>query len=96
MRPSFHSAAAGELRRIAERYDAEVPSLGREILQELDRVMGQCRENPELGARLTPIHRRVVLDRFPYSVIYRVDEDVIRIIAVAHYARKPGYWKRRG
>ena len=39
--------------------------------------------------------RRVVLQRFPFSVVYLDDPDVITIIAVAHSKRKPGYWKDR-
>jgi plasmid stabilization system protein ParE len=39
--------------------------------------------------------RRFVLDRFPFSVIYLDDSDLVTIVAVAHSKRKPGYWKRR-
>jgi|SRR5277367_1528256 len=39
--------------------------------------------------------RRIVLQRFPFSVVYLDDPDVITIIAVAHSKRKPGYWKDR-
>lgn len=39
--------------------------------------------------------RRFVLHRFPFSIIYLDDPDVLSIIAVAHSKRKPGYWKAR-
>jgi plasmid stabilization system protein ParE len=39
--------------------------------------------------------RRFVLDRFPFSVVYLDDSDLVTIVAVAHSKRKPGYWKRR-
>jgi plasmid stabilization system protein ParE len=39
--------------------------------------------------------RRLVLERFPFSVIYLDDSDFVTIIAVAHSKRKPGYWKYR-
>jgi hypothetical protein len=39
--------------------------------------------------------RRILLDRFPYSVIYRASADEILIIAVAHLRRRPGYWRHR-
>jgi hypothetical protein len=32
---------------------------------------------------------------FPYRLIYRVEGEEIRIYAVAHVRRKPGYWRRR-
>ncbi len=39
--------------------------------------------------------RRFVLERFPFSVIYLDDPDIVRIVAVAHAKRKPGYWRQR-
>jgi len=39
--------------------------------------------------------RRFVLRRFPFSIVYLDDPDVVSIVAVAHGKRKPGYWKAR-
>ena len=39
--------------------------------------------------------RRHILRRFPYNVIYRVDEEQIHILAIAHHRREPVYWGRR-
>jgi len=36
-----------------------------------------------------------VLHRFPFSIIYLDELDVLSIVAVAHSKRKPGYWKAR-
>jgi hypothetical protein len=33
--------------------------------------------------------------KFPFSVVYLVGENEIVIFAVAHFKRKPGYWKSR-
>jgi hypothetical protein len=33
--------------------------------------------------------------RFPYSLIYAALVDEIRILAVAHHSRRPGYWRDR-
>jgi toxin ParE1/3/4 len=35
------------------------------------------------------------LNRFPYTVLYRVKNDEIFVTAVAHHSRRPGYWRRR-
>jgi plasmid stabilization system protein ParE len=37
-----------------------------------------------------------VLDRFPYTVWYDVNESLATIIAIAHQHRRPNYWKTRG
>lgn len=39
--------------------------------------------------------RRYLLRHFPFSVVYRVEESRILIVAVANAKRRPGYWKAR-
>ena len=39
--------------------------------------------------------RECLLQPLPYSMIYVDDPTEIRIIALAHHKRRPGYWKRR-
>jgi plasmid stabilization system protein ParE len=39
--------------------------------------------------------RRLILDRFPYLVIYQIRASSIRIIAIAHARRREGYWRWR-
>lgn len=37
-----------------------------------------------------------VLDRFPYTVWYDLNEQLATVIAIAHQHRRPNYWKTRG
>ncbi len=39
--------------------------------------------------------RRMPLKVFPYTVYFKVQGDVIRVFAVAHHRRRPGYWLKR-
>ena len=39
--------------------------------------------------------RRILLDRYPYFVVFRELPRKIEIIAIAHCKRRPGYWKGR-
>ncbi len=39
-------------------------------------------------------NRRRVLHRFPYSVVYDVEGSTVRILAVTHHRRQPGYWRK--
>ena len=36
-----------------------------------------------------------MLDRYPYSLIYRIVAEGVQVIAVAHSRRRPGYWSGR-
>jgi hypothetical protein len=33
--------------------------------------------------------------KFPYAILYTLEQDFILIIAVAPASREPGYWKHR-
>jgi hypothetical protein len=39
--------------------------------------------------------KRLLLRRFPYAVIVRERGTEIVVIAFAHHARRPGYWRAR-
>ncbi len=40
--------------------------------------------------------RRLLLKRFPFSIVYEIGDEEVQILAVAHGRRRPGYWKGRG
>ena len=51
--------------------------------------------NPDAG---TPIRRELrgwLVRRFPYTVVYREEEDRLFVLAVAPHRRHPGYWLKR-
>lgn len=35
------------------------------------------------------------LKRFPYTLVYRVQGELLTVMAVAHQSREPGYWVGR-
>lgn len=49
----------------------------------------------ELGVASQYKTRAFTLPKFPYSLIYQVFPNHIRIIAVANHSRRPGYWAGR-
>lgn len=50
---------------------------------------------PEDGVPVSGALRRFLLRRFPYYLLYRVEEDWILVLAVGHHSRRPGYWRDR-
>lgn len=38
---------------------------------------------------------RIILDRYPFSIIFRELPHKIQVVAVAHAKRRPGYWAKR-
>ncbi|WP_143854013.1 type II toxin-antitoxin system RelE/ParE family toxin [Nostoc sp. 'Peltigera membranacea cyanobiont' 210A] len=39
--------------------------------------------------------RRCLTRKFPYGILYTIEEDRVLILAVMHCSREPGYWKER-
>lgn len=94
----FHRSARSELIRAAERYEDQADGLGDAFLTEVSAGLTLLQEHPEAGEVIVqrprrPI-RRWVLERFPYTIIY-VPGVRLRVLAVAHARRLPGYWSSR-
>ena len=96
MTVGFHPAAEEEFRATASYYEGLVAGLGEEFIAEVERTCALLQEYPDLGPRLDPVHRRHSLRRFPFALIYHGDGSELRIVAVAHESRRPGYWRPRG
>ena len=69
--------------------------LGRDFVNEFERVAAFILSNPKSGATFRGTRRRYPLRRFPFSVIYQVTTEDVRVIAIAHQRRRPGNWARR-
>ncbi len=51
--------------------------------------------DPTRYRQVLPGIRSLHYKKYPYSLIYRILPDTIKVYAVAHEKRRPGYWKRR-
>ena len=96
MKYSLHPGAEGDLRDAAEFYREHADSaLSHALLGEFERSVGMLLRHPALGALWRYGKRRYGMKRFPYSLIYLVSGEEIRVLAVAHHSRRPGYWRSR-
>lgn len=69
--PQFHPKARAEFGRSALFYDGTFPGLGLEFATEVQVAVAFAFAHPEAGATVSDKFRRVVVRRFPYSVVYR-------------------------
>ena len=96
----IHAAAAEEAAEAAAWYENERPGLGAEFEHATDAALDLLEQEiiplvsvPGMaGARGV---KRLMLRRFPYSVVVLERDDAIIVIAFAHRARRPGYWRNR-
>lgn len=76
-------------------YDEIHPELGKDLVVKFQQALNEIEEKPLLSQQLNEGFRKVNLKRFPYKLIFKIDDKEIIIIAVAHHKRKTGYWKKR-
>ncbi len=90
------AADADEALTQATRYFARQPAdLAAEFVEDVRAAVHLLHQFPECDAPVTNDVRRLLLERFKYQLIHRVEGAEIRIYAVAHLKRRPRYWRRR-
>ena len=95
MRVEFHPAALREVEDAQSWYEERSVIAASAFLRELSLAIQRVREAPGRHALAEAGTRRLVLDRFPFTIYYRVVTDVVIVVAVAHQKRRPGYWSTR-
>jgi plasmid stabilization system protein ParE len=92
---SIHELAALELADAVNYYESRISGLGRSFLDEIERAVKEITDQPEAAPVIYKFVRRKLLRRFPYSLMYSLTGDTIRILCVANQKRRPSYWYRR-
>jgi len=91
----FLDEAAGELEEAARHYEAVSLHLSLGLRDEVSRALQYLLEFPKASKPAGRAHRSYKLRRFPYLLIHRIEDAGLVIVAIAHTARKPGYWRGR-
>lgn len=92
----LHPGAQEDIREAAEFYRGQAgTALAQFFLAEFEHSVGLLLQHPGMGAIWRHGKRRLVTRRFPFSVVYTVIDDQVRVLAVAHHSRRPGYWRGR-
>ena len=74
----------------------EEAGMGAAFEAEVRRAIDFILENPEASPIVTREGaRKRVLHRFPFNLCYTIESQRIRIWAVAHHKRRPGFWAER-
>ena len=95
MKPVFHEAALREFNEAVDYYSNIGPELGVRFYHEIERLILEVCQQPQLFRQFDPPARRHFSDRFPSGIIYLVQSDHLWIVAVMQLHREPGYWRER-
>jgi toxin ParE1/3/4 len=93
----FHRAARSELERAFAWYEKSNPEAAARFMLEVRDQAKRIAEAPERWPVVRGTTRRLTLDGFPFSIVYRyrAAEGLVWIVAVAHQRRRPDYWRGR-
>lgn len=96
MRVKLHPEARIDLKESKAFYRRRSPLAAVAFAQEIDAALSRIAESPWRYPAGDYGTREFVLPwRFPYTIVYRIQENLIVIIAVAHQSKEPGYWQHR-
>lgn len=91
MRVIFTRIATQELADAVRFYELEYSGLGEQFKEEVRKAAVRIAEYPQAWSIERGEVRKCLLHKFPYKLLYSVEEDHILVIAVAHQHRKPDY-----
>jgi plasmid stabilization system protein ParE len=89
------SGARADLRGAYEWYFERNPEAAASFIREIEAALAGISDKPLMWPSYVEGTRRCVLRRFPFSIIYRVKDANILVVAFAHGRRRPGYWSNR-
>lgn len=92
---TFHRAASAEIIEASVWYESKRVGLGAEFIAEIDRCVSLTSKHALQFAFIHEDIRRVVANRFPYSVYFRAEKGRIVVLAVFHSSKNPAIWQTR-
>ena len=92
---SFHLEARQEFFQAIDYYDSREAGLGYDFANEVYLSLKLVVSHPQAWPVIKEGIRRALINRFPYGILYSIDNDHIFVIAVMHLHQEPDYWQYR-
>lgn len=92
MRYVFHPEALTEYSAAVQYYAERRVELAQTFINAIEDAIYRIRESPLRWQAIDEDVRRCLAGKFPYGVLYTVEQDYILILAITHCSREPGYW----
>ncbi|KQU81528.1 MULTISPECIES: type II toxin-antitoxin system RelE/ParE family toxin [unclassified Rhizobacter] len=83
------SKALADIREARRWYERQRKGLGEAFEQSVDDVLQSIRQRPQSYAETAPSFRRALVPRYPYRILFSVDQDTIVVVLLVHTARDP-------
>jgi plasmid stabilization system protein ParE len=89
------AAARAELLHETQYYEVTRPGTGRRFRDAVNDAFTRMKRAPETGKPDDEGCRRMRINGFPMSAVYREELTEIVVFAIRADAREPGYWHKR-
>jgi plasmid stabilization system protein ParE len=76
-------------------YEERQKGLGDRFRESVEVATALASAHPKLGSPWKLRTRRVFARDFPFAVVYRIEPEELVVFAVAHFKRRPAYWRGR-
>lgn len=92
--PEVRDKADLEIREAFLYYETKSTGLGEKFLQQVENLLKRLCVNPEQFPRKHPSYREAVLKKFPFGIVYKIQDDHIIVLSVFNTwldpEKKPG------
>lgn len=91
----LHPGAVVDVIDVYDHYEREKPDLGKRFLHSLEQTYRTITDHPAQYGRYWRNWRAVLVKKFPYKVMYRIDGKFVFVVSVIHARRSDRIWKSR-
>ena len=85
--------ALADIKAILSFYAADGQDLRKEFMFDFRDAANSIQSFPEAWPEMDGI-RRKLMGRFPYAVLFSIEDGYISLLRVFHTSRQPGSWKK--
>ena len=87
----IQSEAVNDTREAFDWYEAQQPGLGYEYLEEVENGYEKLSNQPLHYSFINERFRKLKVARFPYVIIYEIEDNRVIIVSVWHTSIKPKF-----
>jgi plasmid stabilization system protein ParE len=91
----FLAEAQEELWASEAWYRERSPAAANRFMEEVRRAVALIAAFPRRWPAIRRNARRYTLRRFPFAIVYRIEDSGVCVVAVAHAKRRFAYWRDR-
>jgi plasmid stabilization system protein ParE len=84
----LQSEAVIDIQQAFEWYEAQKPGLGYEFITEVEEGFEKICDHPLHYAAINVRFRRLKISRFPYLIVYEIENITVLVVAIKHTSKK--------